>query len=86
MDEAARESEARFAAYVDSLASVLGACGPCGSFEGLLHRVADAWRAQERRADRVDRGSGARRGGASVAVALRRPVGVVGRSDAGEGS
>ena len=48
------ESEARFSAYVDSLASVLGHADRAGPFCGLLHRFADGVRAQERRADRLD--------------------------------
>src|SRR5277367_5468559 len=53
--------------------------GPGGTSEGLLHGIAVAGRAQERGADRVDRRSVARLGGTSVASALRRVVGLVGR-------
>ena len=43
----ARESEARFAAYVEALSAALGHADRRGPFKELLSRSADAGRAQE---------------------------------------
>ena len=79
------DSEARFARYIESLASVLGHADRAEPLKdyctGLLMPVER--KSVEPMAAMVV--AGARVGGASVAAAFCRAVGVVGRGDAGQG-
>ena len=86
MDLQAKDSESRFAAYVEGLASVIGHADRTGPLRDYCIGSDAAGRAQERRADGGDDGAGADGGAASVAAAFCRSARLVGREGVGQGA
>jgi len=77
--------EARFVAYVDILAAVLGH-GSGRTVEGILRGAVAAGGTQERGTDDGGRRAHTRRREASIAATFRRRIGLVGRECIGEAS
>ena len=79
-----KRSEARFSAYVEGLASVVGHVDRNGPLRDYLHRPATAGRAQECGADGREDGSGTDDGAAPVVAAFCRCRVLVEREGVGQ--